>query len=98
MNNPIATLSLARKAGKLSIGYTATKNSLLQKQASLIVVTSDISNGTLKKIKTYASGVSIVEIPFTQDDIEAVLHRRFAVAAITDTNFSGIERIYLRQT
>jgi ribosomal protein L30E len=78
---------MAIRAGKLTIGFTPTKNALLQKQLVSIVTTSDISEGTLKKMLKYAEGVEVIKLPFTQYDIESVLRRSFVIAGISDINF-----------
>jgi len=90
MNKVIATLSLARRAGKLAIGFDATKNALRQRIASVIVMTSDISEGTKKKILQFSEDISIVELPFLGDDMALVFNKKFVVASITDENFKEL--------
>lgn len=92
MNKTLATLSLARRAGKLAIGFTATKNALMLNQVSVLVTTKDISPGTKEKIVRLAKEIPTAEIPYTSSDIEEVMKRKFVVAAITDKNFKELFR------
>ena len=85
-----ATLSLARKAGKLTIGFMATKNAITDRKALLVILTSDISESTEKKIMQVIEDMPILKIKTTGDDIEAVMKRRFVVASITDINLKEL--------
>ena len=89
-NKAIHALSLARRAGKLSIGYQATQHALISGRASLVVAARDISERTLNKAKKVGSGVLFVNAIFDQNEIQTVLGRRFAIAAVTDRNFSDL--------
>ena len=90
MNRTLSTLSLARRASRLAIGFTATKNAMLQKQSSLVLFSSDISDGTKKKILQIIGDTPYVDMTFSSEEIEKVLRRRFVVAAITDNNFKQL--------
>ena len=86
-NNSIYTLSLARRAGKLTVGFTASKQAVLQNKAVAVVITKDASERTRRNILLIAGKIPCMDIPFTQNDIESVMKRKFAVAAILSTDF-----------
>ena len=76
-NNVIGALSLARKAGKLSIGFTDVVNAIQANRVVLVVVTSDISDGTLKKIKQHSKDIEIIVLPYVKEDIEMIMKKNF---------------------
>ena len=90
MSKVINALSLSRRAGKLAMGFSAAEKALRAKQAFLVVVTSDIAGGTIKKITRLAGDTRLVGLPCSKGDIEAVMKRGFAVAAVTDMNFKEL--------
>lgn len=90
MSKVISTLSLAKRAGRLAIGFDAVKESVIKKLAYLVVVTGDISKGTYEKVIQFSSGIPVVELSYTQEDIEKVFKKRFVVAAVTDSNFKEL--------
>ena len=92
-NKSIYTLSLARRAGKLAIGFTASKQAVLQNKAAAIVISKDASERTRRNIRFLAEKISCFDLPFTQDDIDSVMKRKFAVAAILSTDF---EKLFLK--
>ena len=89
-NNVIGALSLARKAGKLSIGFTDVVNAIQANRVVLVVVTSDISDGTLKKIKQHSKDIEIIVLPYVKEDIEMIMKKNFVVAGIKDINFKEL--------
>ena len=90
MSRAVESLSLALGAGKLAVGYMATKESVLQNRASLVVFTLDIADGTFEKVLRFIGEIPYMKIPYSQDDIENVMKRRFVVAAINDINFKRL--------
>ena len=88
----ISALSLARRGGKLEMGFLATKTALEKNKARAIAVTSDISEGTLKKIKRVCleGDVDIAYLPITKEDLEKQGMRSFVLCAICDDNFKNL--------
>ena len=89
-NKAILALSLARRAGKLMIGYDACERAAVSGRAKLIVTADDISDRTLRNIKRVSGSIRLIEAPFSQTDIQHVMGRRFVVAALTDRNFGEL--------
>ena len=86
----LSSLSMARGAGKLSIGFDASREAV-ESGAFLAIVTSDASARTRSGVRSFCEGrCPLAEIDETQDDIETKFGRRFAVAAVTDKNFAAL--------
>lgn len=86
----LSALGISRRAGKLQIGFDAAAEAA-QSGAPMVVLASDIAERTKRNI-TQCCGprTKIVELERTQHEIEAVVGRRFVVAAITDSNFAAL--------
>jgi ribosomal protein L7Ae-like RNA K-turn-binding protein len=85
-SNKIQTIGLCRRAGKLVTGFDAVTREIANKKAAGVVVTSDISEKTLKEVNFCAdkNNVKVLQIPDTMDDIEKVLKKHTGVMAILD--------------
>ena len=84
----MGALALARKAGKLKAGAEIAQEVLL-KGAPLALVSSDVSDRTLRNI-TRAAKRDLIKLPVTQYEIHSGIGVRFAAAAVTDENFSKL--------
>ena len=88
----LSSLSMARGAGKLKIGFDASKEAVAD-GASLVILTSDASDRTRAAVNGFCQGkCPVAEIGETQEDISSKFGRRFAVAAVTDPNFAALIR------
>ena len=86
----LSSLSMARGAGKLKIGFDASKEAV-ESGACLAVVASDASERTKSGVRAFCEGrCRLAELEETQDDIALKFGRRFAVAAVTDKNFAAL--------
>ena len=86
----LSSLSMARGAGKLKIGFDAAKEAV-GSGAFLAVVASDASGRTKAGVRAFCEGrCPLAEIDETQDDFASKFGRRFAVAAVTDRNFAAL--------
>lgn len=87
----LSALSMARGAGKLKIGFDASKDAAAQ-GAPLVIVASDISERTRRSVEYFCedSGTRLIEADITQDDIKFKFGWRFGVAAVTDSNFAKL--------
>ncbi|MEG0832948.1 MAG: hypothetical protein RR058_00020 [Oscillospiraceae bacterium] len=84
----LSAISMARGAGQLKIGFDATVK-CLGRDAVLVLTANDISQRTLAAMtKACGNLAEQLAIDFSQDEIEEVVGRRFAVCAITDDNFA----------
>ena len=88
----LSALSMARGAGKLSIGYDASREAV-EAGAPLAVLAADASPRTAAGVRAFCEGrCPLVRLAETQDDIAAKFGRRFAVAAVTDGSFAALVR------
>jgi len=94
MNNPLNVLGLALRAGKLVSGDEVVMKAVRRKEARLVVIASDASDGTLKK---YRDKCHYYDIPLVQFGTRAELGHHTGkaervVIALTDAGFSELLR------
>ena len=95
MDNPqklIGLLGMARRAGRLSIGFDASIASAESGKTSLLLLSTDASPKTAKEAafagETYA--VTVMELPLDKAMLaEAIgMHKPVAVVAVCDSGFA----------
>ena len=86
----LSFLGICRRAGKLVIGNDPVKESIETEKALLVILASDISQNTLKKIKPVieASQVPCYTANRTKDEISFSLGKACAVLSVTDNGFA----------
>ncbi|MBE6824545.1 MAG: hypothetical protein E7513_04290 [Ruminococcaceae bacterium] len=86
----LSNLGLCRRAGKLTLGNDPVIDSINLKKAKLVIVASDCSQNTAKKVLSSAhrSDVKAHVIPHTKDEISSAVGKYTAVLSITDEGFS----------
>ena len=84
-------LSICRKAGKLILGFDPTKEALEKKKVCCVLTAADISPKTNKEVCYFCEkySVPVSAMPLTKDDMERLVGRKTAVAAVTDSGFSN---------
>lgn len=87
----LSAISMARGAGKLKIGFDASKDAAAQ-GAPLVILASDVSERTRRSARYFCedSGTRLLETDVTQDEIKEKFGWRFGVAAVTDINFATL--------
>ena len=88
-------ISLCRKAGKLCVGFDATKDKVLRGQVYLLLLASDASAKTQKECHYYCSEDEIpaMSLPFTKAELALMLGREIGVMGVLDGSFAqGIEK------
>ncbi len=88
-NKFLSFLGIVKKAGKLFLGMDNVKNNILKKDITLILVTKDISQSSLEKIKKVAEekNVKFFSVNYTMEDVYSIVGRRAAIMGISDENF-----------
>ncbi len=83
------TLSMARRAGKLTLGMDEVKNACRSKRACGVLAATDISSKTLKEIKFVCAseGVKLYGAEMTMDSVGACLGKVYGIIAVTDSGF-----------
>lgn len=87
----LSLLGLCRRAGKLVIGNDPVRESIEDNKAFLVLVASDISHNTEKKIRIAAEAsdtVGYLTVPRTKDEISFSIGKTCAVLAVIDKGFA----------
>lgn len=86
----LSFLGICRRAGKLVIGNDPVREAIETEKALLVLVASDISENTLKKINTAvdAGAVAYYQIDRTKDEISFSLGKTCACLAVIDKGFA----------
>ncbi len=91
MNDPLLSfLGITKKSGNIIFGMDAVKKDILKDKINLILVTSDISKNSLKKIQNTLCGtkIKILQISSTKEDINSAAGKYSAIMGISDKNFA----------
>lgn len=87
----LSYLGLARKAGKLSVGFAASKEACLKRKAKFVCVASDISEKSEKEIRYFSGGKCQVErIPYTIDEVSKSIGTKAGIVAVCDDGFAKV--------
>lgn len=87
---------MCRRAGKLTLGFDATKEAAEEKQAYVVCIASDLSPKTLKEVgffcmpsKVYRENeIPILRLPASMDQLWSALGRRTGVLGVCDKGFA----------
>lgn len=94
MNNQpkiISAVSLCRKAGQLVTGFDAVTESVYKGKAALVLLASDVSEGTKKRIMRNCDDmVPCLMMPVTQLDLSSITYKKVGVYAVTDENLANL--------
>lgn len=90
MNKLASMISLARKAGKLALGFDAAKEALQKKKAGLVLCAKDLSPKTRKEIVLVCekNQCAFSDVPFEMDEIWFMIGKRTGILAVCDENFA----------
>lgn len=100
MNHPLLNmLGIARRAGKLSIGFEAAAESVQTGKARLIVAAADLSAKTEKEIRFLISRSSlngdtggptrIIRIPFDMTTMSKAIGTKAGILSVNDDGLAG---------
>lgn len=87
----LSMLGLARRAGKISMGFDSAVGSAAKKETELIFITRDISPKSLKELKFALCGsdAEIIEIPYDIEDMDAAVGKHIRIVSINDSGFAA---------
>lgn len=92
MNNKFLNfLGLCQKAGKLSLGADMALDAINKKKSALIMVSSDFSTTSLKKVEKSAlkNNIELVKMPYSMSKIEFILNKKYGVISVNDSGFAN---------
>lgn len=90
MDKLLNFLGLCRRAGKLLTGNDVVTDAVRNGEARLVIVSSDVSKNTEKKLRAVCGSysVEILKLNRTTDELSASIGKFAAVAATTDSGFA----------
>ena len=84
-------LSLARKAGKLAMGFDPVKDQVLAGRAFLVLTAADLSPKTCKRVEQYCQDlVELKPTALTQNDLAGFAHKPVGVLGVLDPNLAKL--------
>lgn len=92
-------LGMARRAGRLSLGFDAALAAVNDRQSALLLTAADASAKTEKECRFTAekNGVDTMRLPLDKAALSAAIgaHKPVAVIAVCDEGFAGAIRSYV---
>lgn len=93
MNKLLFALSLAKKSGKLVMGFDAVKTAVIHGTAHIVLLAEDLSEKTVKRVNYFCEDLTEVHnTGLTQFEISQVAGRLTGVLAVTDENLAVLAR------
>lgn len=84
-------LGMCRKAGKLAMGFDASAESAVRGKSFLILLASDLSPRTVRRMKETCERLVPCElIPLTQSELLDVAGKPTGVFSVLDENFARL--------
>ncbi len=85
----INSLSLAKRAGALVMGFDAVKESVYKGKAHLVLYTSDMSEKNIQRVENFCEElVDTIKLPHTKEDMIVITRKPTAVFTVTDENLA----------
>lgn len=81
-------LGLCRRAGKMKIGCDTVIESIEFGNSKLVLMASDISENTKKKVISALNGVECNILDYTKDELSFSLGKTCAVLSVEDEGFA----------
>ena len=93
MNKLLFALSLAKKSGKLVVGFDAVKTAVIHGNAHIVLLANDLSEKTIKRVQYFCEDITdVYNTGLTQFEISQVAQRLTGVLAVTDENLAVLAR------
>ena len=93
MNKLLFALSLAKKSGKLVVGFDAVKTAVIHSNAHIVLLANDLSEKTIKRVQYFCEDITdVYNTGLTQFEISQVAQRLTGVLAVTDENLAKLAR------
>lgn len=91
----LALLGLARRAGKLAVGFSAVEKIVQRGEKPMVVVVSDVGASQLHKISRWEPLRGIVTGALTGSELAQAMGReKLSVVGVSDAGFSkGIQKL-----
>ena len=98
MNKLLFALSLAKKSGKLVVGFDAVKTAVIHGNAHIVLLATDLSEKTIKRVQYFCEDITdVYNTGLTQFEISQVAQRLTGVLAVTDENLAVLARNAIKE-
>ncbi len=86
----IGILSICRKAGRIKLGFDATKDAMTRKMAKAVLICEDLSPKSEKEVRFFAekSQVKVLKMSLKQDEVYFGLGKKVGIVAVCDDGFA----------
>lgn len=90
-NKVLSLLGLSKRAGYLSEGFDQVAEQANKGKSNLVVVTKDISQNTLKKVKklTEETNTRFLQLEITKEEMQNAMNSFAAVLSVSDKGMSN---------
>ena len=90
----MSAISLSRKAGKLVMGFDASKSSLQKGKSKVIMCASDLGDNTTKKVNRFCDEcyATPLILPLTQYELLTICPKKTGVFSVEDIGFARLIR------
>lgn len=87
----LSLLGLARRAGKVTLGFDAVCSSVGKNESRLILTADDVSDGTMRKLRNRLreQEITIHGMPYGMKEINAAIGKPVRIISINDSGFAG---------
>lgn len=91
MDKLLQAITLAKRAGKLIMGFDVVKSSLQKGEAFLLITASDISEKTDKEARFLSEQFECprIAVPYTLDALWYAVGKRVGVMSVTDEGLAN---------
>jgi len=93
----LSLLGLARRAGKVSMGFDPVCDSAAKGEAVLVLYTQDISTGSLKKLNRQitANNVEMAQLPCDMETLACAIGKGVRIISLNDAGFAKKAKLLL---
>lgn len=85
----LSMLGLCMKAGRLSVGHDAAKESIRSRKSFLCILTADASARLIKEMQRLSEEIPLIVTEHSMDDMKRAIGKRAGVLSINDESFAG---------
>ncbi|MDR1630407.1 MAG: ribosomal L7Ae/L30e/S12e/Gadd45 family protein [Oscillospiraceae bacterium] len=88
----LSMLGLCMRAGRLSVGHDAAKQSIRDKKAFLCIMTADASARLVEEMKTLCASSPLIVTDYGMEDIKTAIGKKAGVMSVNDEGFANTLR------
>lgn len=85
----LSLLGLARRAGRLSLGNDPVLESIRKKESCLLLAAEDLSDRTIKGIRSSAGEIPMLHLAVSMEEIGAAVGKRAGILSVNDAGFAN---------